>query len=638
MPERRQRPAGTWPSRISAADVAAARGSLQWIEVVDGAPWWVEGLPQEGGRLALMRLDDDGAAREVSPPDANVRNRVHEYGGRPWCPLPSERGAFCYTDWRDHRLHAVTVDGSSRPLTPPASRPAADRYAEPVIVDDEVWVLRERHRSEHPTDVERAWVAVPLDGSAADAPERVRRLAEPGPHRFLAGLRVAPDGRRAAWIGWNHPDMPWDATNVVVADLVDGAFVGERVLIGDAAVSICQVEWRDADRLLCSSDRSGWWNLVEVDASSGGERAITAETAELGGPLWKTGSRWFAALDRDHVAALLGERAVVVELDSGRILPIPRSDEEGIEQWAPTIAAGRGLVAGIGSGPRALPRVFVAHVDGPGIDGFVPVGGHEALPRSADGAVLDAEWLPQRRFELLTGPDGIAVPANVWPPTNPFAEPEAGEAAPYVVHIHGGPTGSNGVGLDLEIAYFTSRGIGVVAPEYGGSTGFGRAWRERLRGSWGEVDLADAETAALAMVEAGLADPERLAIRGGSAGGFTSAAAMTRPSVFRVGLVSYPVIDLVAWATGETHDFESEYLVGLVGRLPEAEPLYRRRSPSDRADAAHGPILVLQGLEDPICLPETTERFVAGLQAAGVPYRYVGYAGEGHGFRRAATL
>ncbi|HEX6954498.1 MAG TPA: prolyl oligopeptidase family serine peptidase, partial [Agromyces sp.] len=519
-----------------------------------------------------------------------------------------------------------------------------DRYAEPVVVGDEVWVLRERHRSDDPTDLERAWIAVPLDGSAGEDPDRVRALTGADAHRFLAGLRVSPDGRRVAWIGWNHPDTPWDATEAVVADVADGRFTRPRVVAGGPGVSVCQVEWRDDDRLLCSGDASGWWNLVEVDLAGGSSRAVTSEAAELGGPLWKTGSRWFALLDAGRAAALQGKTAVIVDLESGRCSPLGGAEEHEVRQWAPSIAAGSGRVAAIGSGPRALPRVFVALVD---LDGeatdsgrgpFAPVGGHEPLPRRVDGSVLEAAWLPSPRFEYLTAPGRVPVPAHVWPPTNPLATALPGELPPYVVHVHGGPTGSNGVGLDLEIAYFTSRGIGVVAPEYGGSTGHGRAWRERLRGAWGDVDLADAETAALALVASGEADPDRLVVRGGSAGGFTSAALMTRPSVFRVGLVSYPVIDLVAWATGETHDFESQYLAGLVGPLPDAEPRYRERSPSDRADAAHGPILVLQGLDDPICLPETTERFVARLAGAGVPYRYVGYAGEGHGFRRAETL
>ncbi|MEI5583197.1 MULTISPECIES: prolyl oligopeptidase family serine peptidase [unclassified Agromyces] len=644
MPEPRALACGTWPSQVTAADVAAARGSLQWLELVDGVPWWVEGLPGEGGRLALMRLAEDGSAAEVTPPGASARNRVHEYGGRPWCPVPGRPGAHCFTDWRDHRLHAVEANGASRALTPAAEVAAGDRYAEPVVVGDEVWVLREHHRSDDPTYLERAWIAVPLDGSAGEDPGRVRALTGTDAHRFLAGLRVSPDGRRAAWIGWNHPDMPWDATEVVVAEVVDGRFARARVVAGGPGVSVCQVEWRDDARLLYSGDASGWWNLVELDLASGARRAVTEDESELGGPLWKTGSRWFALVDEGRAAALQGETAVLVDLDSGRVAPIDGADEHGVAQWAPSISAGGGRVAGIGSGPRALPRVFVAVVDPAPVGGwgdgggFAPVGGHEPLPRRIDGSVLDAAWLPSPRFEFLTVPGGLPVPAHVWPPTNPLATALPGELPPYVVHVHGGPTGSNGVGLDLEIAYFTSRGIGVVAPEYGGSTGFGRAWRERLRGAWGDVDLADAETAALALVDSGEADPDRLVVRGGSAGGFTSAALMTRPSAFRAGLVSYPVIDLVAWASGETHDFESQYLAGLVGPLPDAEARYRERSPSDRADAAHGPILVLQGLDDPICLPESTERFVARLAEAGVPYRYVGYAGEGHGFRRAETL
>lgn len=644
---RQRRAYGTWPSPIGAADVARSHGALSWVEQAGGALWWVESRPDDDGRQALMREDATGI-RRVSAPGANLRNRVHEYGGLPWALLPGtpDDAAFCYTEWSDHRLYHGSATSAPRPLTPRPELPAGFRYAEPVAVGNEVWALREHHPSESPTHVVRDFVAVPLDGSAADGAVPPRVLGggtRSGGHHFLAGLRVSPDGARAAWLGWNHPDMPWDRTDLVVADIEDGVFVRPRVIVGGAgspagtdgapaAVSVCQVEWEPDGSLVYLSDESGWWNLHTWDAASGASREIFPVDAELGGPLWRPGTRWFAPLGGGRYAVLRHGVPAILDSAAGTITEIPGTAAHGLPHWSPYLSVAEGRIASVGYGPASLPRL-VSYAG----DGFRTHGDHDSLPTLATGP-LGREWLPQPEFSWFTGEDGVRVPANVYRPTHPDVRGLPGELPPVAVHIHGGPTGENGVSLDLEIVYFTSRGIGVVAPEYGGSTGFGRAWRERLRGQWGVVDLADAQTAARGLVAQGAADPDRLIIRGGSAGGFTSAAAMTTPSVFAVGCVRYPVIDLVAWASGETHDFESQYLTGLVGRLPTNLQRYRDRSPSERATEVHGPMLILQGLDDRICLPVTTQRFVDMLAAAGKPHRYVAYEGEQHGFRKESTI
>jgi dipeptidyl aminopeptidase/acylaminoacyl peptidase len=616
------RPYGTWPSPISPADVAAAHGSLSWVGQPGGELWWVESDPADEGRLALWRLVGD-AHRRLTPTGVNVRNRVHEYGGLPWT---AGGDGYIITEWSDQRLYTGGTD-DPRPLTPEPAFDGQFRYAEPQVVGDEVWVLREEFFSDSPTDLERSFVAVPLDGSAAASPQRLRVLG--GGHRFLTCLRVSPDGRRASWIGWDHPHMPWDQTELSVADIVDGKLVAATVVAGGEGESICQAEWDDDGTLVYLSDRTGWWNLHRL----GDSEPVLRVDHELGGPLWKPGTRWLAVLGSGRYGVLDHGRPAVLDAVRGTLTPVEPPADAGIETWSPFLSAHAGRLASAGQGARSLPRLVVWDPQG----GARTVGTHPGMP-DAGGRALGPEWLPQPEFRLIRGRDGAQIPVNVYPPTNPGMSAPAGEKPPFIVHVHGGPTGENGVSLDLEIAAFTSRGIGVAAPEYGGSTGFGRAWRRRLAGAWGVVDLNDAIDVAEALIQDGSADPRRLAIRGGSAGGFTSACAMTRPSPFAVGLITYPVIDLLAWMSGENHDLESHYLVSLIGPLPEREAAYRDRSPAEHAESAHGPMLILQGLDDRICRPETTQRFVDSLTAAGKVFEFAGYEGEQHGFRRASTV
>lgn len=629
-------PYGSWSSPISAEDVGAFSGSLSWAGAAHDAVWWVQSDPTDGGRLALWRVgaDSDAAAERVTAPGLNVRNRVHEYGGKPWAPIP---GGAVVTNWDDQRLYAVTEDGH-RPLTPAPAFEGQFRYAEPLVVGEDVWLLREEFFSTAPLDVRREFVAVPLDGRAADDLAAVRVLG--GRHQFLAGLRVSPEGGQASWIGWDHPRMSWDGTELVVATIDaggvgdaagGGGFSDELVVAGSPTESIVQAEWTPDGSLAFLSDLSGWWNLHRIDPSGEREPVLTADR-EFGGALWRPGSTWFAVLGAARYALLDGGTPTLLDAATGALEVLPMPEGSGIGGWSTLVADGDRLVA-IGSGSACLSRpVSWSRAGGTRTHGLLP-----AAP-VCGGEPLGGEWLPRAESLRVPAEDGAGIPVHLFPPTNPDASAPASERPPYIVHVHGGPTGQKGTSLDLEIAYFTSRGIGVAVPEYAGSTGYGRAWRSRLNGRWGEADLSDAIALAGYLVSEGLADPARLVIRGGSAGGFTSAAAMTAPSPFAVGLISYPVIDLFAWMAGENHDLESQYLVGLVGPLPEASDRYRDRSPAERPERAHGPMLILQGLDDRICLPQTTERFVAGLRAAGKPHEYVGYPGEQHGFRMAATV
>ena len=628
-----------WDSPISARDVSGSHAAIMWVGQVGNEVWWVQSQPELAGRYGLYRAVGDGAER-VTDDKTNVRSRVHEYGGQPWAALAGDR--FCFVEWSDQRVYVQSVRGAPRPISPVPPRPTGFRYADPVVVGDEIWLLREEFFGDLPTNVTRDFVALPLNASAADDPHCVRVLGAGenfGGHHFLAGLRVSPDGTKAVWIGWNHPYMSWDRSEVVVADIVDGRLANTRVVAGGAptpetvgdGISICQVEWETDDTLLYLSDIAGWWNLYRHPLD-GVVAAIQPVDRELGGPLWRVGQKWFGIVSPGLFAVLDHGRLCLLDEVADTLLPVTAADDTGLSSWGSSITVSAGRVAGFAYGPKRLPTVATL------FNGAVEaLGGSAPLPM-LDAAAIDLaeDWLPTAECVWFDSDDGARVPAHVYRPTNP-GHADVG-AAPYIVHIHGGPTGENGTGLDLEIAYFTSRGFGVVAPEYGGSTGSGRLWRERLNGQWGVVDLADAVAVANGLVQQGLADPRRLGIRGGSAGGFTTALALTSPSPFSAGCARYPLVDLLAFAGGETHDLESQYLSGIVGPLPGREDLYLERSPLTHAAQLHAPLLVLQGLDDQICQPRATQRFVDAARAAGGTIDYRTYAGEQHGFRAASTV
>ncbi|MEY7972964.1 S9 family peptidase [Saccharomonospora xinjiangensis] len=618
-------PYGSWTSPITAHDVAVAGVTPHWVDVVDGAVWWAESRPSENGRVALMRWVD-GAVEETLPAPWNARNRVHEYGGRPWL-VSGELVVF--THWDDQRVYARDLrDGAVTALTPEPETRHGVRFADlRPGVPGEVWAVRESVTGPGRADVARDLVAIPLAGGEP------RVLA--ASHHFLTSGQCSPDGRHAAWLGWDHPAMPWDATSVCVAEIAaDGTFGPHRVVAGGDGVSVCQLDWDGPGALLVLADPGGWWvpHRVTIDDGAGpsvaappAQAALTTAEEEMGGPLWKLGSRWMTALGGGKHAVLTGRGLTVLDEATGALTPVA----EQLTGWSPTLARHGHSVVGVAAGPRRGPAVVRVDL--------------------RDGSVTDltdpppappADYLPLPQVRSFPAEDGTRIPAYVYAPTNPDHTGPAGEKPPYLVHVHGGPTGRNHPVLDLDFAYFTSRGIGVVAVDYGGSTGYGRHYRERLRGQWGVVDVADCAAVARALVDEGLADPRRLAIRGGSAGGFTAAASITSVDVYLAATAKYPILDLLSWtkAGGETHDFESRYVEGLVGPLPDTEGRYPARSPVHNVGSLAGPILLLQGREDEICPPEQAERFAAALRGSGVPHTLVTFEGEQHGFRKAETI
>ncbi|MCX4806738.1 prolyl oligopeptidase family serine peptidase [Streptomyces sp. NBC_01214] len=638
------RPYGSWPSPIDAGLAACLDGRPEYLGTVGPEVWWTEPRPEEAGRRTLVRrrLADGGPEITELPAPWNVRSRVTEYGGLPWAGVERPTGGplLVFVHFADQRLYAYEPDAPGgpepRPLTPVSRTGGGLRWADPVLRGDEVWCVLEEFTGPAPTDVRRMLAAVPLDGSAAGNRGAVRELTHDR-YRFTTGPRLSPDGRRAAWLVWDHPLMPWDGTELRVAEVTgDGELADARTVLGGPDEAVAQVEWTAEGTLLAVSDRGGWWNPYGVDPRTGWAINLCPREEEFGGPLWKPGLRWLAPLpgDTPHpvgsgaglVAVLHGQGSSVLGIldpESGDLV-----DAAGPwTAWQPTLAVHGTRVYGVAASPRSAYEVVELDT----ATGHArAIGGQRPDP-------VDPAYYPEPQSRTFLGPDNRQIHAHVYPPHHPAVRAAADELPPYVIWAHGGPTDHVPPVLDLHIAYFTSRGIGVAEVNYGGSTGYGRAYRERLREQWGVVDVEDCASVARALAAEGTADAARLAIRGGSAGGWTAAASLAATDLYACAAIIYPVLDLVGFAE-ETHDLESRYIDSLAGPQQTLAVLNRERSPVARADGITAPFVLLQGLEDPICPPAQAERLLDALRDRPVPHAYVTFEGEGHGFRRADTM
>ncbi|MGA5168735.1 MULTISPECIES: prolyl oligopeptidase family serine peptidase [Streptomyces] len=625
---------GTWPSPIDARIAAAHGGRPEYVGVVGDEVWWTEPRPAEGGRRALVRRRPDGTEEQVLPAPWNVRSRVVEYGGQPWAGAVRGEDAtplVVFSHFPDQRLYVYEPDGDTAPvpLTPVSGVGGGLRWVDPVIHPDrdEVWCVLEEYTGPGPGDVRRVVAAVPLDGSAAEDRRAVRELTDDR-HRFVTGPRLSPDGRRAVWLAWDHPRMPWDGTVVMTADVTaDGTFTDARPIAGGEEEAVCQADWAPDGSLLFVSDACGWWELQRIRPGDTRPAGLcTGRAEEFGGPLWKIGLKWFQPLDDGTIAVIHGRGATglgILDPETGQVVDAPGPWTE----WASTLAGHGTRVVGVAASPRS--GYEVVELD--------TCTGRTRVIGSAHDDSVDPAYYPEPQIRTFTGPDNREIHAHIYPPHNPDRIAPDDELPPYVVWAHGGPTAHVPLVLDLEIAYFTSRGIGVAEVNYGGSTGYGRSYRDRLREQWGVVDVEDCAAVAEALAAEGTADPARLAIRGGSAGGWTAAASLAATGVYACGTLLYPVLDLDGWAA-ETHDFESRYMESLIGPPEDVPGRYRERAPLNQVERITAPFLLLQGLDDVICRPEQSERFLAAMAGRGIPHAYIAFEGEGHGFRRADTV
>jgi dipeptidyl aminopeptidase/acylaminoacyl peptidase len=623
-------PFGSWPTPITSELIVRASARLGDVAVEGDGVWWSELRPEEAGRTQLVHRRGDGPAVDLLPGGFNARTAAHEYGGGAWWV----RGrTLWFANWDDQRLYRLLGRATPVPITPEPDVPRGDRWADADLDPSGRWMalVREHH---------------PVGGGPADVVNEIVLLdtsgdLEPRPlvtgADFVSDPRFAPDGGRLCWLQWNHPDMPWDGTELFVADVQveeSGPRPGTPTPVagrphaapggsGDGE-SVFQPRWHPDGSLWFVSDRTGWWNLYRWTPSGDVEPRVQMD-AEIGVPQWVFGESRYAFVDDgrvvfayqrdglDHLA--VADSAGVIE-DLG----LPYTSISSVQ------AAGDGVVF-VGASATTEPAVVRVSVTSHDLEVLRP-------PRDLG---LDAAWFSVPEAISFPSSGGRTAHALFYPPLNPDASAPEGELPPLLVMIHGGPTAAARPMLQLSIQYWTSRGFAVVDVNYGGSTGYGRAYRRQLDAAWGIVDLDDCVAAAEWLASQGRVAADRLAIRGGSAGGYTTLAALAFRDTFAAGASHYGVADLEALAT-ETHKFESRYLDGLIGPYPEERDRYVERSPIHHVDGFDRPLIVLQGLEDEVVPPDQAEMIVDAVRAKRVPVAYVTFEGEQHGFRQAPNI
>jgi dipeptidyl aminopeptidase/acylaminoacyl peptidase len=601
---------GTWRSTIGAARVAAGVRPVSSPRIAGERLLWLEGLPQEGGRSVIVERLADGTRRVLTPAPFNVRTRVHEYGG----------GAFAaagdtvwFSNFADNLVHAQR--GAEPPVAVTADPKQRHADFEPDLARRRLLAVREDHSG--PGEAVNTIVALPLDGGA---PATLVAGSD-----FYAAPRLSPEGRRLAWLSWRHPRMPWEGTELWLAAIADdGSLAHARCVAGGPAESLCQPVWSPDGFLYVVSDRSGFWNLHRLERS--GLVPVCPMAAEFGRPMWQFAQSDYAFIDAGHVLAACREdargRLLRIDVRSGTAAPV----ETGFEEIA-ELRVGAGFALLDAGAPTLAQRIV--RLD-------LATGAQEVLACSADEAPDPGMLSTPRAIRFPSG-NGRTAHAFHYAPRNAGFVAPAGERPPLIVIGHGGPTGVAVSTLRLAIQFWTSRGFAVLDVNYGGSVGFGRAYRELLTHQWGVVDVEDCVAGARFLVQQGLADGDRLAIRGGSAGGFTALAALAFHDVFKAGASYYGVADLRA-LDADTHKFESRYNNDLLGPIETREALYLARSPIHHAHRISCPVIFFQGLDDKVVPPAQSERMVEALRARGIPVAYLPFEGEGHGFRRKESL
>jgi dipeptidyl aminopeptidase/acylaminoacyl peptidase len=619
-------PYGGWRSPISAADIASSTVPLSAPELAGRDVYWLEGKPLEGGRTVVVRLTADGTRHELTPPPYYVRTRVHEYGG----------GAFLvhgetlfFSNFADQRLYRQDRGAAPRPITPEPAVPAGVRYADAQATPDGRWLIcvRERHVANEAAEAVNELAILSADGQSES-----RTIA--AGHDFYSSPRLSPDGRRLAWLTWDHPRMPWDGTDLWVAELAsDGSLSNERRVAGGAEESIFQPEWspyaRESGALYFVSDRTGWWNLYRLAARAAEPEPLAPMEAEFGTPQWAFGMTTYAFLEDGRLACVLSQDGFdhIAFVRPGAGLPVEIADLPYTAISRRIRADGNSLVF-LAASPTEASAVIRMDAG---------TGAREVLRRSLERPPDAGSVSRPRAISFPTEGGKATAYAIYYPPTNADFVGPPGELPPLIVESHGGPTAMTLAQFSMGIQYWTSRGFGVVDVNYGGSSGYGRAYRERLRGQWGIVDTEDCISAARFLADSSEVDGHRLAIRGGSAGGYTTLCALVFHDDFAAGASYYGVADCEALAT-DTHKFESRYLDGLIGPYPATREVYYARSPLHFADRLACPVILFQGLEDRVVPPSQAEMMVAALRAKHLPVAYLAFEGEQHGFRKAETI
>ncbi len=611
MAHTQRAPYGCWASPITGDVIVSGTLRLGEVALNSGNAYWLEGRPAEAGRVVLMRQDASGTMQELTPAPFNVRTRAHEYGGG---ALAVQGETIVFSNFADNLLYQMDAGGAPRAITADSNCYYADMQFD--TARERLIAVREDHRATG--EAINTLVAVALGGGQDDVV-----LAEG--HDFYSTPRISPDGTQIAFLGWDHPNLPWDGTTLYLAGFAaDGSLTDVRAVLGGPDESIYQPEWSPDGVLHAVSDRTGWWNIYRYDGEQW--RNLAPLDAEFGQPQWVFGMRSYGFTSPDDLLCVViqdgSERLMHLDATSGtltHLLPeytsfdyVVVSDGQAVFQAASPTR------------PVAVMRLELAS------------GAAQAL-RAGSSVQIDERYfsIPEQiAFETTGGQTAYAI---YYAPKNPdFAAPD-GELPPLLVRSHGGPTGAASTAFSLSIQYWTSRGFAFVDVNYGGSTGYGREYRQRLNGNWGIVDVDDCVNAAKSLAARGLADPDRLAIDGGSAGGYTTLSALTFRDTFKAGCSLFGISELEVFAK-DTHKFESRYLDTLVGPYPERKDIYYERSPINYVDQLNCPMILIQGLDDKIVPPNQAEMMRDAVRHKELPVAYIAFEGEGHGFRKAANI
>ena len=608
-----QAPYGSWRSEINADLLTAGNVRLSEARLFDGKTYWLESRPAEKGRSVLVEYDPVSGRRDLLPAPLSVRSKAHEYGGGVYT---IGNGEVYFVLAGDQRIYRMPLNGAvPEPVTPEGPYHYADLQLD-----------RRRNRllcvQEDESDEGREAVArlIAIDLTPTGDNGEIKVLAEGAD--FYSNPALSPDGLQLSYLQWHHPDMPWDATELMLAELdEDGAIAKARQVAGGGNESIFQPQWSPAGALFYVSDRNNWWNIYRA----GSDTPLWEIAAEFATPQWVFGMSTYGFLDEQNIFCTYTQhgtwKLARIDLHTGQAttLPHPGCDFESI-----SCADNRAVF--IASGPAEFPSVSL--YDGEN-ESF-------SLIASSSAAPVDPSWF-SRAESIAFQTHGREVYGFYYPPCNPAFTAPDGEKPPLIVFGHGGPTGATSAGLNLKVQYWTSRGFAILDVNYSGSTGYGRAYRDRLQDTWGVLDVEDVCAGAEYLVEQGLADPDRLLIKGGSAGGYTVLAALTFHDTFSAGASHYGIGDLTTLAQ-DTHKFESRYLDKLVGPWPQAESVYRARSPINHIEQLDCPVIFFQGMEDKVVPPNQAETMVSALRERGVPVSYITFEEEGHGFRAASSI
>jgi dipeptidyl aminopeptidase/acylaminoacyl peptidase len=586
--------------------LTASGVSLGQLWLDRGQVYWAEGRPLEGGRVVIVR---EGA--DVMPRDFNARSRVHEYGGASYTV---HSGIVYFVNFTDQRIYRQEEDPTPQPLTPAPAVPGSLRYADLRVTRDGKTLFCVRERHEPGREARNELVALPTDGS------REPTVIAEG-HDFYSSPGFSPDGTKLVWLTWDHPNMPWDGTELWIADLNGTTLSRIEKVAGGPSESVFQPEWSRDGELHYISDKTGWWNLYAANG------ALAPMEAEFGLPQWVFGLSRYGFLSDSRIACIYTQSGLdhlaILNRSTGALetLPLPYTSFADLKTDGDSTIA---LIAGSASIPMQLLTLDVRN-------------GSTRVLKSSMNIALDAEDLSIPESVEYPTSGARTAHAMYYAPRSRTHEGPVGEKPPLIVVSHGGPTSAASSSLKISLQYWTNRGFAVVDVNYGGSSGYGREYRERLNGQWGIVDVEDCIAAVRYLAQRGDIDPRRTAIRGGSAGGYTTLCALVFHKTFAAGASHYGVGDLTALAE-DTHKFESRYLDKLVGPYPAAAQIYHDRSPIHFADRLSCPVILFQGLDDKVVPPNQAETFVAVLRNKGLTHEYVTFPNEGHGFRKAETI